>query len=106
MVIAFVCDGASTNRAFIKLHTPAKVTSSRVVFDTVNKHVPDRLLYFFSDVPHLLKTLRNAFFNSRKTPRNKKKNPQLLRKNGEYIVWDTIIKLYLSKKRQDLKEIV
>lgn len=104
MVIAFVCDGASTNRAFIKLHTPATITSSGVVFDTVNKHAPDRLLYFFSDVPHLLKTLRNAFFNSRKAPKNKKKSPRLLKKNGEYIVWDTIIKLYLSKKEKTLRK--
>ncbi|XP_034255467.1 uncharacterized protein LOC117653722 [Thrips palmi] len=104
MVIAFVGDGCPVNRAFIKLHTPATITRSGVVFDTVNKHAPDRLLYFFSDVPHLLKTIRNAFFNSRKKTKNNKKSPRLLKKNGEYIVWDTIIRLYLSKKDKTLRK--
>lgn len=53
---------------------------------------------FFSDVPHLLKTIRNAFYNSRKESKNKKRSPRRLRKNGELIVWDTIIRLYLSNK--------
>lgn len=104
MVIAFVCDGAATNRAFIKLNRPATPTISGVVFDTVNKHAPDRLIYFFSDVPHLLKTIRNAFYNSRKKTKNNKKSPRLLKKNGQYIVWDSIIRLYLAKKDKVLRK--
>lgn len=47
MVIAITCDGAPTNRAFIKLHKPATVVPSGVIFDTINKYAPDRLLFFF-----------------------------------------------------------
>ena len=64
-VVAIICDGAPSNRAFIKLHKPVTVLPSGVVFETVNKCDPERLIWFFSDVPHLLKTIRNAFFNSR-----------------------------------------
>lgn len=59
---------------------------------------------FFSDVPHLLKTIRNAFFNSRKNPKNKKKSPRLLKKNCQLIVWDTVIRLYLAKKDKILRK--
>ncbi|KAK3929585.1 DNA transposase [Frankliniella fusca] len=69
-VIAYTCDGAPTNRSFIQLHKPVTETALGVVFDTVNKYAPERVLYFFSDVPHLLITIRNAFFNSRKETKN------------------------------------
>jgi hypothetical protein len=62
------------------------------------------LLHLRPLVPHLLKTIRNAFFNSRKITKNKKKSPRLLKKNGQCIVWDSIIKLYLSKKEQTLRK--
>lgn len=103
-VIAYTCDGAPTNRSFIQLLKPVTITASGVVFDTVNKYAPERVLYFFSDVPHLLKTIRNAFYNSRKESKNKKRSPRRLRKNGELIVWDTIIRLYLSKKDKVLRK--
>ncbi|XP_052127944.1 uncharacterized protein LOC127750386 [Frankliniella occidentalis] len=99
-VIAFTCDGAPTNRAFFKLHKPVTVLDSKVIFDTVNKFAPNRVLYFFSDVPHLLKTTRNALFNSRPG----KKGTRCLRKNGQTLVWDTIIRLYLSKKDATLRK--
>ena len=34
-VVAFVCDGSSINRAFIKSHKPATPHPSGIVFDTV-----------------------------------------------------------------------
>ncbi|KAK3911433.1 Membrane protein insertase YidC [Frankliniella fusca] len=43
-VIAFTCDGAPTNRAFIKLHKPVTVLPSGVIFDTVKKFAPDGVL--------------------------------------------------------------
>ncbi|KAK3916147.1 Transposable element P transposase [Frankliniella fusca] len=89
-VIAYTCDGAPTNRSFIQLHKPVTKTASGVVFDTVNKYAPERVL--------------NAFFNSRKETKNKKKSPRRLRKNGELIVWDTIIRLYMSKKDKTLRK--
>ena len=61
-IIAFICDGCAINRAFIKMHTPSHdVRKSKVVYATVNKAAPERQLFFVSDVPHLLKTLRNSF---------------------------------------------
>ncbi|KAK3919929.1 LOW QUALITY PROTEIN: UPF0215 protein SSO0256 [Frankliniella fusca] len=92
-VITFTCDGASTNRAFIKLHKPVTILDSGIIFDSLNKFAPHRVLYFMSDVPHLLKTVRNGLFNSRL----RKKGTRCLRKNGQTLVWKTIIKLYLSK---------
>ncbi|KAJ1528931.1 hypothetical protein ONE63_007300 [Megalurothrips usitatus] len=78
-VIALICDGAPTNRSFIKLHQPITEVHSGVILDTVNKHAPHRPLFFFSDVPHLIKTIRNALYNSRL----KKKGTRFLKKNGE-----------------------
>lgn len=99
-IIAFVCDGAPSNRAFFKLHKPVTKLPSGVIFDTINKYDPEKVLYFFSDIPHLLKTIRNAFFNSRLG----KKGVRCLRKNGEAIVWDIIIRLFLSKKDKILRK--
>ncbi|KAK3925604.1 Transposable element P transposase [Frankliniella fusca] len=67
-VAAFVCDGSSTNRAFIKKHKPCNDThpnENGVVYCTLNKCARERKLFFISDVPHLLKTIRNCFLNSR-----------------------------------------
>jgi len=63
-VIALVCDGAPTNRAFIKMHTPLTKLKSKVVFDTLNFASPEeRPLFFISDVCHLIKTIRNCLYN-------------------------------------------
>ena len=65
-VIAFVSDGCTVNRAFIKKHKPVTILPNGVIFDTVNKAAPHRVLYFLSDVPHLLKTIRHCLYSSRK----------------------------------------
>ena len=61
-VCAFICDGASANRGFFALHKLAdgsNVSEDGVVFWTPNRFDKARRIYFFSDVPHLIKTLRN-----------------------------------------------
>lgn len=61
-VLAFICDGASANRGFFALHKLAdesNVSEDGVVFWTPNRFDKSRRIYFFSDVPHLIKTLRN-----------------------------------------------
>ena len=55
-VRALVSDGASPNRKFYKLMSKSHRTK--------NPHNDDQYLYFFSDVPHLLKTTRNCVENS------------------------------------------
>ena len=67
-VVAINCDGASTNRKFFQMNfTPTSVTSedSQIVYKTKNPYADEeRDVYFFSDVPHLIKTVRNCWSNS------------------------------------------
>lgn len=44
-VIAFISDGSSVNRGFIKKHKPATVHKSGIIFDTFNKAAMHRKLY-------------------------------------------------------------
>jgi len=99
-VVAFVSDGCSVNRAFIRKHKPVTVLESGVIFDTVNKSAPSRVLYFVSDVPHLLKTIRNCLYSSR----GKKKSSRRMIRKGKKITWDYIIKLYESYKMRNLRK--
>lgn len=58
-VVSFAGDGASQNRTFFKMH------SKDASFKTKNPYADEpRPIYFFSDVPHLLKTVRNCWANS------------------------------------------
>lgn len=101
-ILAFVCDGLGVNRTFFEMHTPVtKDTHFKLVFDTINFCSPERrVLYFISDVCHLLKTLRNAFYNSG----DGKKKPRLMTINGQTIQWKTIVRLYLTYKSDTLRK--
>ena len=60
-VMALTCDGASPNRTFIKLHSPRDVS----VYKTKNPYTKEeRPVFFISDPPHLLITVRNCWANS------------------------------------------
>ena len=59
-VIALTSDGASPNRRFFKIHGNGK----ELTYKTKNPFEEDCYIYFFSDVPHLLKTARNCWSNS------------------------------------------
>ena len=59
-VLFITCDGASPNRNFFKLHG----RQDELIYYTVNPYSPDKNVYFISDPPHLLKTVRNCFSNS------------------------------------------
>ncbi|KAE8740549.1 hypothetical protein FOCC_FOCC013930 [Frankliniella occidentalis] len=100
-VVAYVSDGSSVNRSFIKKHIPASIHESGIIFSTVNLAARDRNLYFIADVPHLLKTIRNCFLNSRW---DGKKSRRKMMKNGLKISWDFIIKLYDLKKGKSLRK--
>ena len=57
-------DGALANRKFYKNHWLLDDAVSDVVYRTVNLYANDDryILYFFADVPHLIKTSRNCLF--------------------------------------------
>lgn len=61
-VVAFACDGATPNRKFFAMHGGNK----KLIYKTTNIYSDDPKdeIYFFSDVPHLLKTTRNCWSNS------------------------------------------
>ncbi|KAK3914463.1 LOW QUALITY PROTEIN: Transposable element P transposase [Frankliniella fusca] len=100
-VIAFVCDGSATNRSFIKKNKPATIHPSGIIFDTINKCARDRNLSFLSDVPHLLKTVRNCLLNSKW---EKLKSRRRMMKNRKRITWDFITKLYEQSQGKTLRK--
>ena len=64
-VIAAVNDGASPNRKFFALHAKLGCTlSCGLVYKNPNIFFLAWMIYFFADVPHLIKTARNCFYNS------------------------------------------
>ena len=61
-VVGATFDGASPNRQFLKLHGITDPTKSAVLHKLSNPFADDgRMLFFFSDPPHLLKTTRNCW---------------------------------------------
>ncbi len=59
-VLACTCDGLSSNRRFMKLHHMKGYVSHKVL----NPYSADgRFLFFISDPPHLIKTVRNCWAN-------------------------------------------
>ena len=67
-ILGLTCDGASANRKMIKMHshmTKNNDKSRDVIYRVANICSMDkRFLYFISDAPHLVKTLRNCLLNS------------------------------------------
>lgn len=63
-VISATSDGASPNRKFFRMHYDKKDPST-FIHKAVNPFAEDqRWLYFFSDPPHLVKTIRNCWYQS------------------------------------------
>ena len=64
-VVSLVSDGAKPNRRFYRLcQRQGQQVTPKVPYKTANPFRQDSELYFFCDVPHLLKTTRNCFSNS------------------------------------------
>lgn len=97
-VVAFICDGAGINRSFFNMQPPFS-TDSKVVYNTVNPFAPDRLIFFMSDPPHLLKTIRNCLYNSGK------KKCRNMKKGGQFLHWSTIVQLFKTKSEQTIKKL-
>ena len=62
-VVYITCDGYSANRKFFRI-SKDPTESLPFPYKTQNPFKPDDQIYFFCDVPHLLKTARNCFSNS------------------------------------------
>ena len=58
-------DGASANRRFFRLHSIDEYKKSGVTYLAPNVcRAPGDKVYFIADPPHLLKTIRNEWYNS------------------------------------------
>lgn len=61
-VLGCTCDGLSVNRRFFKIHG-----STEFVYKTLNPYtLEDRPVFFFSDPPHLIKTVRNCWSSNKR----------------------------------------
>ncbi|PIK46436.1 hypothetical protein BSL78_16683 [Apostichopus japonicus] len=85
-VRAIVADGASQNKKFFKLHE--KHTTDALTYFTNNPYRSGERIYFFCDVPHLLKTTRNNWENSGYNSRSRN-----LRFKGKEIRWTHLLSL-------------
>ena len=64
-MLGLTLDGASVNRSLVKLH---QLQTDPIPYRTINPFAENnRYLYFFSDVPHLMKTVRNCFMSLRRS---------------------------------------
>jgi len=63
-VISVVANGASTNRKFFRLHKIFEHQKSGITYKAPNISDPGRFVYFTADAPHVLKTVRNTWYNS------------------------------------------
>lgn len=63
-VLGVTCDGSAVNRRFFKLHAR---DGDAITYKTTNPFAPDkRELFFVSDPPHLIKTVRNCWASSKR----------------------------------------
>ncbi len=61
-VLGCTCDGLSVNRTFFKLHH-----TDKSIYKVINPYAEEkRYIFFFSDPPHLIKTTRNCWANSKR----------------------------------------
>ena len=63
-VIACTCDGLSVNRRFFKMHNTSCASGE---YKTPNPYSNNnRNIFFFSDPPHLIKTVRNGWASNKR----------------------------------------
>ena len=100
-VLGVTCDGYSVNRRFLKIHATEE-SGTQITHKMANPFAPEqRDIYFISDPPHLMKTVRNSWAS-------KKRNlwvwiiemyscrllSFLQQCNGKTIDWQHLIDLY------------
>ncbi|KAL5481247.1 hypothetical protein EMCRGX_G021377 [Ephydatia muelleri] len=80
-VLTITADGTSSHRSLFKIHGVSGSSGYR----TLNPHsAEERYIYFISDPPHLIKTVRNCF------------SKQLLWCTGKGIQWKYVVDLYVQ----------
>lgn len=63
-VLAITCDGYSVNRRFLKLHESNR---ANITYKMPNPFAPEqRDVFFISDPPHLIKTVRNSWASKKR----------------------------------------
>lgn len=63
-VMGLVCDGLTANRKLFNIHVP---DNKELVHSIPNPYTSEkRPFLFFSDPPHLIKTVRNAWQNNKR----------------------------------------
>ena len=74
-----------------------------ICYKSLNFHAPetepDRYIYFFSDPPHLVKTVRNNLFRSGFSTGK----TMLLWNNGKHLLWQHVTQLYEADKKRQLR---
>ena len=88
-VLFITCDRASQNRKFFELHPSARDDGEPVNAMPNPFADDDRLIYFISDAPHLLKTARNCFANSQSYQMSR-----MMWNDNQPILWTHIVKLF------------
>ena len=97
-VLAVTSDGASQNRKLFRMHFPmAKEDDMNSDTDAIYRAVnlfssEKRFICFISDVPQLMKTVRNCLHDF-----GKGKYTRYMWKNGMFILWNDIF--YEDKER-------
>lgn len=99
-VIAATADGASPNRRFFRMHKLLCGESEKnVVYRSINLYATDkRFIYFFADVPHLIKTARNCLSNS-----GSGRATRYMWNSGFFVLWSHISQLYHEDLESGLK---
>ena len=83
-VTASTSDKASPNQRLYQIHGQP----DHICNKTINFYAPDREIFFFSDVPHLIKTVRNNLF------RSSPGKTMLLWNNRKELLWSHIRRVY------------
>lgn len=97
-VIAATADGASPNR-FFRLHKALDGNAGGdECYRTINLFVPHRFIYFFADVPHLIKTTQNCLKSS-----GSGTCTRYMWYNGLYVLWEHIASMFYQDADNALK---
>ena len=62
----WLCDGLAANRGLFSLHKPGSTTPVNKVLKPHAHDGEKRYLWFLSDAPHLMKTVRNSWANCKR----------------------------------------